>query len=134
MKSVLIVDDEKNIRLTLALALETLNLVVEMAASGEEALGKLAQKSYSLLFLDMRLPGLDGLEVLRRVVKTWPQIKVIVITAYGSADIAVEAMSLGAVDFLAKPFNPEDVRKIVTRILSQERIEKLWTSFWGAGH
>jgi DNA-binding NtrC family response regulator len=124
LRSVLIVDDDKNIRLTLAMAIEKLNFAVEMAASGEEALKKLAQESFSLLLLDMRLPGLDGLEILRRVVKTWPQIKVVVITAYGSADLAVEAMSLGAADFLAKPFNPDDVRRIVTRILHEEAIDQ----------
>jgi DNA-binding NtrC family response regulator len=122
--SVLIVDDEKNIRLTLAMALETLNLQVEMAAHGEEALQKLAEKSYDLILLDMRLPGLDGMEVLSRVVKTWSQSKVIVITAYGSSEMAVEAMTLGAVDFLPKPFDPEDVRKTVTHILDQVAIEK----------
>jgi len=122
--SVLIVDDEKNIRLTLAMALETLNLQVEMAAHGEEALQKLAEKSYDLILLDMRLPGLDGMEVLGRVVKTWSQSKVIVITAYGSSEMAVEAMTLGAVDFLPKPFDPEDVRKTVTRILDQVALEK----------
>jgi DNA-binding NtrC family response regulator len=124
LRSVLIVDDDKNIPLTLAMAIEKLNFAVEMAASGEEALKKLAQESFSLLLLDMRLPGLDGLEILRRVVKTWPQIKVVVITAYGSADLAVEAMSLGAADFLAKPFNPDDVRRIVTRILHEEAIDQ----------
>lgn len=124
LRSVLIVDDDKNIRLTLAMAIEKLSFAVEMAASGEEALKKLAQESFSLLLLDMRLPGLDGLEILRRVVKTWPQIKVVVITAYGSADLAVEAMSLGAADFLAKPFNPDDVRRIVTRILHEEAIDQ----------
>jgi len=122
--SVLIVDDEKNIRLTLAMALETLNLQVEMAAHGEEALQKLAEKSYDLILLDMRLPGLDGMEVLGRVVKTWSQSKVIVITAYGSSEMAVGAMTLGAVDFLPKPFDPEDVRKTVTRILDQVALEK----------
>ena len=122
--SVLIVDDEKNIRLALAMALEPLKLQVEMAALGEEALDKLAEKSYDLILLDMRLPDLDGMKVLSRVGKIWPQTKVIVITAYGSSDMAVEAMILGAADFLPKPFDPEDVRKKITRILDQKALEK----------
>jgi DNA-binding response OmpR family regulator len=124
-KPTLIVDDEKNIRLALSMALEQLDIPVETAASGEEALEKIAAGGYRVMLLDLRMPGLDGMEVLRRVTHEWPEIKVIIITAYGSIDLAVEAMKLGAVDFLQKPFDVSRVREMVRRILEkhEESIE-----------
>ena len=97
-RRVLIVDDEKNIRFSLSKALEKLEVPVETADSGEEALGKLTQADYDLMLLDLRMPGMDGMEVLRQVSQQLPELKVIIITAYGSLDLAVEAMRLGAVD------------------------------------
>ena len=123
-RSVLIVDDEKNIRLTLALALEKLNLPVDTAVNGEEALKKLAEKSYALMLLDLRMPGIDGLEVLRRVPEIRPEVKVVIITAWGSIEAAVEAMKLGAVDFLQKPFDAQDVRELVSSLLDQATQER----------
>jgi DNA-binding NtrC family response regulator len=122
--AVLIVDDERNIRLTLSMALEALKVPVDTAESGEEALHKLTEKSYSLMLLDLKLPGLDGLEVLRRVTDKYPQLKVIIITAYGSIEVAVEAMKMGAIDFLQKPFQPMEVRDMVRRVLQAPPEEK----------
>jgi FixJ family two-component response regulator len=118
-RSVLIVDDEKNIRLTLSMALEELDLSVDTAVNGEEALHMMAKKSYALVLLDLHMPGISGLEVLRRIAEIRPEAKVIIITAYGTIESAIEAMKLGAVDFLQKPFNPADVREMVSRSLSQ---------------
>jgi FixJ family two-component response regulator len=118
-RPVLIVDDEKNIRLTLSIALEKLNLPVDTANSGEEALKKLAEKSYGLMLLDLRMPGIDGLEVLRQIPEIRPEVKVVIITAWGSIEAAVEAMKLGAVDFLQKPFDAEDVRNLVTSLMDR---------------
>ena len=114
---ILIVDDEKNIRLSLSMALEKLNIPVETAASGEEAMEKLGKGDYEFMLLDLRMPGMDGMEVLRRVSQQRPEIKVIIITGYGSIDLAVEAMKLGAVDFLQKPFDAAEVRGVVRRLL-----------------
>jgi DNA-binding response OmpR family regulator len=119
-KPTLIVDDEKNIRLALSMALEQLEIPVETAASGEEALEKIAAGGYGVMLLDLRMPGTDGMEVLRRVAKERPELKVIIITAYGSIDLAVEAMKLGAVDFLQKPFEVAEVRDMVRRILAKQ--------------
>ena len=118
-RPILIVDDEKNIRLALSMSLEKLEIPVETAASGEEALEKLAQGGYELMLLDLRMPGIDGMEVLRRVSQQLPELKVIIITAYGSIDLAVDAMKLGAVDFLQKPFDAAQVREVVRRILEK---------------
>ena len=123
-KPILIVDDEKNIRLTLSQALETLDAQIDAAANGEEALAKLKEKEFGLILLDIRMPGMDGMEVLRRVRKIRPDIRVIMITAYGTVESAVEAMKLGAVDFLQKPFDPEEIRELVSRVMDRDRLDE----------
>ena len=122
--SALIVDDEKNIRLTLVQALESLDLETDTAADGEEALLKIAQKNFTLALLDLKMPGMDGMEVLRRMHAMHRAVKVIIITAFGTVDSAVEAMKLGAVDFLQKPFSPRDIREIVARVLDRDAIDE----------
>ena len=101
---ILIVDDEKNIRLALTAALETLPVQLEAVASGAEALAKLEKQPYDfkLWLLDLLMPGIDGMEVLRRLAVIRPDIKVIVITAHGSIETAVQAMKLGGGGFLDK--------------------------------
>lgn len=119
---VLIVDDEKNIRLTLSQALEPLGLPVEAAVNGEEALARLKERPFSLVLLDLKLPGLGGMEVLRRVREARPDIRVIIITAYGTVESAVEAMKLGAVDFLQKPFAPKEIRALVQQVMDRGKL------------
>lgn len=115
---VLIVDDERNIRLTLKGALEAIGLEADAVFRGEEALQKLREKNYAAMVLDLRLPGMDGLAVLRQVSERHAETKVIIITAYGTVDAVIEAMKLGAVNFLQKPFEPGEVREIVGRVLA----------------
>ncbi len=124
-KPVLIVDDEKNIRLTLSQALETLGAEIDTAANGEEALTKLKEKGFGLILLDIRMPGMDGMEVLRRVREIRPDIRIIMITAYGTVESAVEAIKLGAVDFLQKPFEPEEIRELVLRVMDRENLDEM---------
>lgn len=119
---VLIVDDEKNIRLTLSQALETLPLEIDAAVNGEEALEKLKDKPARLILLDLKMPGMDGMEVLRQIRKSKSPPKVIVITAHGTIESAVEAMKLGAVDFIQKPFAPKEIRELVTKVLDREAL------------
>ncbi len=123
-KSILIVDDEKNIRLTLCQALEILSVEVDTAADGEEALSKLKGKEFQLILLDLRMPGMDGMEVLRRVREIRPDIRVIILTAYGTIESAVEAMKLGAVDFIQKPFSPDEIRGLVSRVMDREKLDE----------
>ena len=120
-KSVLIVDDEKNILLTLSQSLEALQLETDTATNGEEALAKLKEKEFGLILLDLRMPGMDGMEVLRQVREIRPDIRIIMITAYGTIELAVEAMKLGAVDFIQKPFFPEEIRELVTRVMDRQQ-------------
>ena len=117
-KPILIVDDEKNIRLTLSRSLEVLGVETDSAEDGKEALVKLREKEFGLILLDIRMPGVDGMEVLRQVRESRPDIRIIILTAYGTIELAVEAMKLGAVDFIQKPFVPEQIRERVARVMS----------------
>jgi DNA-binding response OmpR family regulator len=123
-KPILIVDDEKNIRLTLSQVLETLGVEIDTAADGEEALVKLKGREFGLILLDIRMPGMGGMEILRRVREIRPDIRVIMITAYGTIESAVEAMKLGAVDFLQKPFDPEEIRELALRVTDRDKLNE----------
>lgn len=123
-KSILVVDDEKNIRLTLSQALESFEIPVQTAVNGEEALQKLGEDAFRLVFLDLKMPGMGGMAVLRRIRDNWPKIRVIIITAHGTIESAVEAMKLGAVDFIQKPFSPGEIRELMTRVLDREALDE----------
>ncbi len=123
-KRVLIVDDERNIRITLPLALEPLGLETDTARDGDEALTKLGEKEFDLILLDLKMPRIDGIEVLRRIRRIRPDIPVIMITAYGTIENSVEAMKIGALDFISKPFTPERIRDLVSRVLDRTRGEE----------
>lgn len=119
---ILVVDDEANIRRTVAYALEAEGYEVETAVSGEEAVNKMTAVAYALVLLDMQLPGIDGLETLRRIAAEWPDTRVIIITAHGSIANAVEAMKLGAIDYIQKPFTPQELREAARRVLDRAQL------------
>ena len=135
---VLIVDDKPGMRMGAERALRAFGVsipevagevrfVIDTAGSGEEALGKLA--ACDLLLLDHKLPGMSGLEVLNHVTRDFPQLLTIMITAYASLETAITATKLGAYDFLAKPFTPEElkisVRKAAKHLILQREARKL---------
>jgi len=120
-KTILVVDDERSIQVTLREALESADYTVEGAVSGEEALHLVADRSYALVLLDLRLPGIDGMDVLREMARRHPEIRVIVITAHGNVDTALEAMEIGAHGFVEKPFTPDHIRKVVAHALNREQ-------------
>jgi DNA-binding NtrC family response regulator len=111
--TVLVVDDELLIRKSLSRVLREKGYAVEGASTGAEGLEKVASVRPQVMILDMRLPDTDGLSVLRRVRQVDPLVQVIVITAYGDVQSAVEAMKLGACDFLRKPYEKEDIEMAV---------------------
>ena len=117
--SVLVVDDEKNIRVTLRESLKSLGFDVETAINGEEALELATRRTYELILLDLKMPGMDGMEVFRQLRERSPSTAVVLVTAHGSVEAAVEAMKLGAVDFLQKPFAPQEIREVVTQVLQR---------------
>ena len=116
-KRILVVDEEQNIRLTIKRALETHGITSEEAVNGEDALIKIQQRDYDLILLDLKMPGMDGMEVLRRLRERGSSVRVVIITAHGTVDNAVEAMKLGAIDFIQKPFPPDQIRQVVSQAL-----------------
>ncbi|MBC7806744.1 MAG: response regulator [Akkermansiaceae bacterium] len=122
MAHILVVDDENNIRMMLRLALSHVGHTVETAADGYEGLEKFANGAgWDLVLLDQRMPGLEGLEVLREMRQRRANTRVLMITAFGTVDLATEAMAAGANDFLRKPFTVETLRGAVTSALTGER-------------
>jgi len=115
----LVVDDEANIRQMMRLTLDAAGYEVEEAATGDEALAKFGGgHAYSAVLLDQKMPGMDGLETLRRLKQRMPEACVIMVTAFASIDLAVDAMRLGATDFLRKPMTPEALRASVAAALA----------------
>jgi len=119
LKRVLIVDDEPNVRLVFATALELAGYSTIAAENGEVALRMVAEGSIDLILLDLRMPGIDGMEVLRSLRDLGITIPTVIVTAHGSVPDAVSAMKLGAVDFLIKPLTPEALRREVAAILAR---------------
>lgn len=118
----LIVDDEEHIRETMQLALEAAGYQTEIAANGTEALEKFGPGSdWDLVLLDQRMPEMEGLEVLRRLRERDPAARVVIVTAYGTIELAVDALKSGAVDFLRKPFTPAVLRGAVKVALGHPR-------------
>ncbi|MCW3099695.1 MAG: Response regulator containing CheY-like receiver,AAA-type ATPase, and DNA-binding domain [Chthonomonadaceae bacterium] len=119
MANILVIDDENNIRLMVRLTLQHSGHIVQTAADGAEGLEKFANGlDWDLVLLDQRMPGMDGLSVLREIHKRDVQARVIMATAFGTIDLAVEAMKLGATDFLRKPFTAETLRGAVEAALA----------------
>lgn len=121
-KKILIIDDEKNIRLALKSCLGEEGYEIDTAVNGEEGLLKIIDDKFDLVLLDLKMPGLDGIEVVRRMRSKDIGVDVIIMTAYGTVEKAVEAMKLGVIDFLSKPFTPEDIRTIVEDILTRRTL------------
>jgi len=119
----LIIDDEKAIRSSTVIAIRAEGHVAEGSDSKAVALLKLHEDAYDLVFLDLRLGDEDGLEVLEEIKRTFPQVKVVVFTAYASVASAVTAMQKGAFDYLEKPFTPENLRQILGRVEKQRKLE-----------
>jgi DNA-binding NtrC family response regulator len=125
MKSrILIVDDEEDIRNILSDNLQFYGYEVSTASDGGEVLEKVSELSPDLVILDIQLPKMDGMEILSKLRQEYPQILVIMITAYATVQRAVEAMKQGAYDFIEKPFKPELVRMKVEKALEKQNLVK----------
>src|SRR3954449_6966443 len=122
MANVLIVDDERPIRRILAVLLQERHHRVTEAGSGEEALAALPEARPDLVLLDLKLPGIDGLETLKRLRALEPRLDVVMMTAHGSISSAVEAMRRGAFDYLTKPFDNDELLILVDRALEMRRL------------
>jgi DNA-binding NtrC family response regulator len=119
---ILVVDDERNIRNNLRMVLEAEGCAVETASNGDDALLQVKEGHYDIAFVDIQMPKMDGLELLRYLRGLRPKMAVVMLTAYGTVGRAVEAMKLGAVDFLEKPFDPKSIKVLCQEILERERL------------
>ena len=118
MARILVIDDENNIRMMVRLTLQHVGYEVDVAADGQEGLARFNDgSSWDLILLDQRMPFMDGLDVLRQIRYQDPSVKIIMITAFGTIDLAVEAMKAGATDFLRKPFTGDILRGAVQAAL-----------------
>jgi DNA-binding response OmpR family regulator len=115
----MVVDDEPSIHLMYRTTLDADGYEVIEATDGEAALEALRNSPVDLILLDLRMPLLDGLETLRHLRQIGDETPVVIVTAYGTVPDAVEAMKLGAIDFLSKPFTPGDLRRVVSDVLER---------------
>lgn len=124
MSRILVVDDEESMRQLLEIALGKEGYRITLAESGKKATGLFDQSSYDLVISDIKMPDMSGVEVLRHIKESDPTIPVIMMTAYASAETAVEALRLGAYDYLTKPFKIEELKNNIRNALEKVRLKR----------
>ncbi len=122
--NILLIDDEPLMRMTVQDALESEGYRVSVVETGQKGLALLRKDPFDILITDLKLPDLDGLQILKEVKMTHPEIQVILITAYGSIDSAVTAMKEGASDYLTKPFSMDELLLIIQRLVRIKQLEE----------
>jgi DNA-binding NtrC family response regulator len=122
--TVLVVDDEEIVRDSLASWLTEDGYGVDTAPDGPSALARLAERAYAVLLVDLKMPGMDGLEVLGKARALQPDAPVIIMTAYATVDTAVQAMKQGAYDYLVKPFEPEELSLMVGKLTKAQALQR----------
>jgi two-component system response regulator HydG len=120
---ILVIDDDKGMRDACFQILSRKGFQVELAASARQGLALLERQSFDAILLDLVMPDLDGLEVLKKIRALDPDVEVIIITGYGTIQAAVESIKAGAFHFLSKPFVPDDLRNLVDRALEKRRLD-----------
>jgi DNA-binding NtrC family response regulator len=114
-KKILVIDDEAIVRVSCERVLTPEGYDVKVVSKGTDALDILSRENFDLVLTDLKMPDMDGLEVLKEIKSRWPRINVIIITGYGTISTAVQAIKLGAYEYLEKPFTPEDILRAVQR-------------------
>lgn len=122
--NILVVDDEEIVRSSLVDWLREDGYHAEAAENGFEALEKLREKPWDIALVDLKMPKMDGLELMERMKELKPDIQVIIITAYATVHTAVQAMKMGAYDYLVKPFNPEEISLLINRLIESKELVK----------
>lgn len=120
--SVLVVDDERSSRMNIQDLLGLEHMMVDEAGNGAAAVEQVSAKQFDLVLMDIRMPGMDGLTALKRMKKIRPDLPIIVFTAFGTSDRAMEAMKMGAFDYVTKPFDVEELLSIVKRAVEYHRL------------
>ena len=123
-KRILIVDDEPSIRKVLQAHLRRADYLTRIASDGAEAISILHKENFELLISDLRMPGVDGMELLGYCRTNFPGLPVILITAHGTVDSAVEAIKLGAYDYITKPFDQAELQQIISKALATEEADR----------
>ncbi|OFV92206.1 MAG: hypothetical protein A3J29_15640 [Acidobacteria bacterium RIFCSPLOWO2_12_FULL_67_14b] len=121
---ILVVDDNKDMAQGVAMVLREAPAEVESAYTADEACARLGERAFDLVVTDVRMPGQDGMQLLDVIVERWPRSKVVMLTAYGTVQSAVEAMKRGACDYVTKPFNNEELLLVVKRALRERQLEE----------
>ncbi len=121
---ILVVDDEKSMREILQIFLKNEGYCVNVASNGEEAIDAVKKDIFDLVITDMKMPKVGGLELLKNVKQITPGTVVVIVTAFGSTESAVEAMKHGAYDFIQKPFQMDDIRLVVKNALEKQKLQK----------
>jgi len=123
LRKILLTDDDQNVRRMLTRVLSTEGYFIKEATDGLDAIKKLEKENYSLILLDLKMPGLNGLETLKKIREFDYNLPVIMMSAYGTVTEAVEAMKLGALDYLVKPFDIEELKITINRAIKQYELE-----------
>jgi len=121
---ILIVDDEFSVRHSLSAWFSDEGYTVDVAANGKEALAKLAESEWDIFFLDLKMPGISGLELQKKIKEIQPNGTIVIITAFASVESAVEAMQSGAYDYLSKPFDPDYLALMVRNIIERKKLKE----------
>lgn len=119
-KRILVVDDEAIVRVSCERVLVPEGFSVRVISRGSEALDLLTREPYDLVITDLKMPDMDGLEILKNIKSRWPHITVILITGYGKASVAEQAVKQGAYEYLEKPFTPDDILRVVKKALEHQ--------------
>ena len=118
---IMVLDDEEIVGKRLKTALEKADYDVEIFQDSRLAVERIAEKDFDIVVTDIRMEGIGGMGVLERVIQKSSRTKVILITGYATVEVAREALTRGAFDFIAKPFKPEDLRKVIARAVKELR-------------
>jgi DNA-binding NtrC family response regulator len=121
---ILVMEDETTVAKGLEMVLSEVGYQVALAATGHAALDTLLEKQFDLLVADLRLPDMDGMDVIKLVKQKWPATEVVVITGYSSVNSAVTSMKLGAYDYLAKPFSEDQIKESIRSALEIREVRK----------
>jgi len=126
--NILIVDDEEVVCLSYFRSLANANLQAQVARGGTEALKVMEQRSFDVVFLDLRMPDMDGITVLKTIKQKWPDCEVVIITGYPTIQTAKEAVRLGAWHYLVKPVSPDDVVRAAQEAMTHKgwALRKVW--------
>lgn len=121
---IMVVDDERGVRDSFEMILKIKDYEVAVFENGESATSSLKKDVYDMAFVDLKLPGMDGIEVLKKIKEIDPSIEVVIVTAYASESTHTNAITLGALEYLRKPFLMEEIYELVERGLRKRRTKK----------